>query len=344
MPLFIRSVNPLSQTEIFNMLKVLRGHALTPYSDYHVAAIAEIKLSDNEYFYTSGVNIENDEHNRLSIHSEQNAVASAVTLLGEDTKFSKVWIMAAPANATPNEKQESGKSCGHCRQIMMSLAEKGAEIFVVTLDGRFAPSDSFEKKFLPDGFSERDLNLSSSNYSSNSSAIYLNSSKFKAWEIISETQYLKKDEIAKYLQALSPHIISKKFQTSTITACILKCNNGRYAAGVLVQDIAFLTTDAIFVAIGNAVTQFGSKNLRFDEIHLASNVLHPEQLTFTEIEALSRRYAHKQTVVNFYTQDNQYASYDFMECKHARNKIVDLMLEDNCPLKIEFQHISSEFS
>lgn len=159
MPHFYRVTKPLTKDEIFNKLKELRDYSVTPFSDYHVAAIVEVKINDNLYFYTSGVNIEIDEHNRLSMHGEQTAVANALTLLGGDTKFSKLWIMAAPADAAPDEKQKAGKSCGHCRQILMSLAAPNAEIYVVTLDGRFSEPDSFEKQFLPDGFSERDLDL-----------------------------------------------------------------------------------------------------------------------------------------------------------------------------------------
>jgi cytidine deaminase len=331
MPLFLHSTHPISQSEIFNTLKELRNHAVAPYSDYHVAAIAEIKINKNSYFYTSGVNIENDEHNRLSMHSEQTAIANAITLLGGDTKFSKIWIMAAPANSTQEEKQKAAKSCGHCRQIMMSLAARGAEIYVVTLDGRFAPPDNFEKQFLPDGFSEQDLNLPPAN--SNSRTTFFNSFKLQAWEIINRSTNLTHAEIEKYLKILSPHIISNKFQTSPITACIVKCNNARYAAGVLMQDIAFLSTDAIFAAIGNAITQFSNKHLRFEEIHLASNQLHPAQLTLTEIEALSR-YAHEQTVVHFHIIGKQHASYTLIQCKQARNEAVDQLLKDNGSLKI----------
>ena len=152
MPLFIRSQKPLSQHEIFTNLKELRSHARAPYSNYLVASIVEIKISDNSFFYVSGVNVENDEHNRLSIHSEQNAISNAVTLLGKNTKFTKIWVMAAAGDAVPEEKQKAAKPCGHCRQIMVSLAQRGAEIYVVSLNGESSSPDSFEKQFLPGTF------------------------------------------------------------------------------------------------------------------------------------------------------------------------------------------------
>lgn len=314
---FVHSTTPLSNAEIFTRLTNLRQHAFAPYSNYLVSCLVEIKIAENSYFYIGGVNVENDEHNRLSLHSEQNALASAITLLGEDTKFSKMWVMAAPANAEPDGNQEAGKACGHCRQIMMSLAKKDAEIYTVTLDGRFSEPDSFERKFLPDSFCERDLNLS---------AQPSHPVNLETWELLSKAKNLNETQIASILKKLSPHIINPKFQTSGITACLLKCSNGNYAAGVLVQDIAFLTTDAIFGAIGNAVTQFGYQDLKFDEIHLATSSLNPAELSSTEIEALSHGYASDKTIVNFYTPEGQHASFTLMECKNARNEKLNKLL------------------
>ena len=339
MPLFTRRATPLSQEEIFNHLKEARSHAVAPYSNYQVASIVEIKLQDNIFFYTSGVNIELGAHNRLSIHSEQNAIASALTLLGGDTKFSRIWIMAAPANACPEDKHSAGKSCGHCRQIMVSLAKPGAEIYAVTLDGHFSIADTFENHFLPDCFSERDLNLPSFNHSASAThslgqgSTIFNSPKWQGWNIINERGELTIDDIMKYFKLLSPHMINPQFQTSPITACILKCNNGRYAAGVLIQDLAFLTTDAIFSALGNAVTQFGNTNLSFYEIHLASDSLDPLQISSAEIELLSSQYVFSHTKVNFYAS-NRHASYMFMECKDARDLYLDHLLKNNFSMEV----------
>lgn len=92
----IRSTTPLSQSDIIRQLQNLREHSLIDSSHYAVSAIIEIKLDDNTYAYVSGVNIENHEHNRLSMHAEQNALATAQTLLGGNIRFSKVWVMGAP--------------------------------------------------------------------------------------------------------------------------------------------------------------------------------------------------------------------------------------------------------
>ncbi|MCD6039740.1 MAG: cdd [Gammaproteobacteria bacterium] len=341
MPLLIRSPKPLSQAEIFENLKTLRAQSVTPLSHYNVSALVEIELGENEYAYVGGVNIEHGQHNRLSPHSEQSAIINAISLFGGDTKFSKIWIMAAPEDALPDPTQKAGKSCGHCRQIMISLSKPGAEIYTVTLDGRFlSPPDTFENRFLPDPFSERDLaspspeadSLSSPSLPANPG--FFNSPKLKAaWEILQEPNQLPPEQIAKYLRRLSPHIVSEEFKTSTLTACIAECQDSDrtyYALGVLGQDVAFLTTDAIFSLICNATVQSRNKGkLRFNQIHLASSTLDAAQLTFTEIETLAHRYAHNKTLVHFYTPDGQHASYTFSECKRARNAAIDKMLDSN---------------
>lgn len=321
--LFTLAAQPLSQSTIVQMLTTVRENSVSPFSNYKVGAVVEVRLSENLYFYTYGVNVEDNSHNRLSLHSEQNALASAISLLGGDTKFSTLWVMAAPANAVPDPTQQPSKSCGHCRQIMISLSQSMEQIYAVTLDGRFSsPPDNFEEgQFLPDAFSEKDVNPDFVNLNSDIALTDFHS-KLQLWKSFTEPRSLTEDEIKQCLQKLSPHIISADYQTSPITACIVKCNNGYYTPGVLVQDIAFLTTDTIFAAIGHAVTRFGGENLWFDEIHLASEVLNPDQLTSAEIEALTLgHYAHDQTMVYFYTTDH-HASYTFEQCRRARSEML----------------------
>ena len=322
--LFTLSDQPLSQSSIFQMLTEVREHSFCPFTNYKVGAVLEVQLSDNLYFYTYGLNVEDNSHNRLSLHSEQNALARMISLLGGDAKFSSLWVMAAPADAVPDPTQQPSKSCGHCRQIMISLAQSMEEIYAVTLDGRFSsPPDNFEEgEFLPDAFSEKNVNPDSLKLNSNAALVHIHS-KLELWKTFAEPRNLTEDQLQKCLKKLSPHIIDADYQTSPITACIVKSNNGYYTPGVLVQDIAFLTTDTIFAAIGGAVTRFGAENLVFDEIHLASSELNPEQLTSAEIEALTLgHYAHDQTKVHFYTAD-QHACYTFEQCRRARSEMLN---------------------
>lgn len=333
MPAFVRSLVPLIQDEIFKTLSEIRRHSWSPSTNFQVATLVEVK-KDNFFYYIAGVNIENEEHHRLSMHSEQDALANAMTLLGGDTKFSQMWIMAAPGNATPDQELKVGKACGHCRQIMINFAEPNAKIFMVGLDGTLGEPDSFENNFLPDAFSEKSLNLAPMNKSGFPQ--FFNTTKLKPWDILNESS-LDIIQTRSYLQVLTPHIITHNLQTSPITACIIKCNNGRYVAGVLKQDIAFLTTDAIYAAIGMAITQFGNndKDLRFDEIHCFSTATHATQLSFSEIETLSHHYAHNETRVHFYTIDNQFAEYSFLECINGRSNILAAHLKENTAYKFQ---------
>jgi hypothetical protein len=127
------------------------------------------------------------------------------------------------------------------------------------------------------------------------------------------------DALQKILFALSPHIVSERFMTSPVTACILKCRDKGFAAGVLMQDIAFLSTDAIFSALGNAITRFGHLNLHIDEIYLAATGLEPTVFSYAEIELLNRYVASADTPVYLYSRDGEKSNYSFMECKNAAN-------------------------
>lgn len=309
-PLFIHSHEPLTSANIVQQLHLLRAHASAPLSDYHVAAIAEVDWPEEGFFYTFGVNVEIAHHNRLGIHGEQNAIVSALTTFGSKTKFTKVWIMAAPANASSDAPPKPGKSCGHCRQIMVSLAAPNAEIYAVALNGQFLAPDSFENGFLPDAFSEHDVPTEIiANQRSR-----MTKQKLAILERVNAIQPFTENEIVMWLKSLTPHIISPNFQTSPITACILQCNYQGYAAGVLVQDVAFLTTDAVFAAIGNAITRFGNSDLEFTAIYLTSANTSPAQFSATEIQVLNS-YINDTTAVSIYTPNGESASYRFSECR-----------------------------
>lgn len=327
----LRSTSLLPEKTIVAHLKELRSYAWAPLSDYHVATIVEVRKG-NHFYYIPGVNIELPGHNRLSLHSEQTALENAIALLGGDIKFSRMWIMAAPAKATPEQEPSAGKSCGHCRQISINLAEPHAKIHTVTLSGKILPPDTFENGFLPGSFSEGDVAISTPapsaplTGSTDQKPTLFQPPKVKTWDILKEKRKLTPHQIKQYLQVASPHIVSNEFKTSPITACIAECDNG-YTVSALMQDIAFLTTDAIPGVIGNAITQFGNQGLRFREIHLASASLDPGQFSMTEIQLLSE-YMHKKTMVHFYTPTG-HQSYSFIECVHARYKSLEQQLDEN---------------
>lgn len=90
---------------------------------------------------------------------------------------------------------------------------------------------------------------------------------------------------------IKPHIIDRNFLTSTIETCLLKTENNNvfyYFTGSLVQDIAFMTTDTIFAALAQAITEMGDQRLEIKEEHLFSSLLDPSQLSGVELQHLVR--------------------------------------------------------
>jgi hypothetical protein len=279
-----------------------------------------------------GVNSEDPHHNRDSEHSEENALKNAQSIIG-NKEFTEMYIMAAPANAIPDPDQKPGKSCGHCRQLEVSAAKPEAKIYVMQLTGNLLPPDSFdgEKPFLLDPFKESDVGEKNALVENAGARLDLGmiSPQLQAWQAwvrineLSRSGQLTREEIEDYVKTLKPHIVNEAFKTSPVTACFARCSNDGCAISVLCQDVAYLTRDALFGVVGNAITQFGKKNVRFDELHIVGSTLEPEKLmTFSEIEKLSY-FTDKKALVHVYTPDGQRACYTFEDCIKARLNVVE---------------------
>ncbi|MGE3920689.1 MAG: cytidine deaminase, partial [Gammaproteobacteria bacterium] len=249
-------------------------------SHFAVAALVEVQLDENAYVYVGGVNVENREHNRLGLHAEQNAIAAALTLFGEPCLFTNIWIMGAPDNVETNSDSPLANNfvmpCGHCRQILMSFLSADANVFSITLNGEI--SEPFQLDYLlPKAFSERDLGDLTNSYQAKQNTI-----DFSA--LLSDPSHKDQEKIFQYLNSIQSHIIHVDFKTSGTTACLIKLNSGYYIPGALIQDIAFLTTDAVFASIGLAITSFG-KDIQIEAIYLLGN---PSELTSSEIQLIYR--------------------------------------------------------
>lgn len=259
----IRTTEPISASDIVNFLLQLRKRAYPPFSNFYVAAVLEIK-QENYFYYIGGVNVENHDHNRLSIHAEQNAIAIASTLLGK-FKLQKVWVMGAPGDDVIAMDQsylnQQVQLCGHCRQILMGFANKDTLIISVSMNGNFSAPKPLTA-LLPEAFLQEDLYLeSNTTLKCTQPSVIL--------EHINSNEKLNLAQIISAFKNLNPLIIHPQNQTSAISKCILQFKSNRYVPGVLVQDVAFLTTDAIFCAYGFAVSLYGINNLSLEAIHVA---------------------------------------------------------------------------
>ncbi len=304
--------SPLAENEIITKLHTLRDRALIDSSRFSVSAVAEIKLENNLFAYIGGVNIENHEQNRLSMHAEQLALAIAQTLLGGDIHFSRMWIMGAPETikngSTHALADNPVMSCGHCRQILISCATEDAEIISVTVNDEIKPPYKL-KDLLPQAFSELDLQLNAEQRKDNMHNLLQNMQT-----LLAASSSINNTDMFTYLRAIKPHIISEDFKTSPILSCIIKLTNPVcYIPGALVQDVGFLTTDAVFTAFGHAITRFGGRSLDVAKMYFYSEALHAAQFRGSEIQYI-RRFVNKDIPVCFFNQTGECASYSLSEC------------------------------
>jgi cytidine deaminase len=259
--------SPLSDAEITAWLQAARQHSFAPYSQFAVSVLFEILLPDDRYAYVLGVNLENHLHNRLSLHAEEVAQNIAQALLG-NLPARRIFVMGAPQALQPDSKDPGAKKyitpCGHCRQMLVShhLPETG--VFGVAVAGEIQALGTLAT-LLPCSFN---LDLKSATPEVQGVTASTGSAQFfKAIhpkDLLTRHDALSKEDALQYLRQLSPHLINPEHCTSSVLACILCLSQQesslfrfRYAVGVVNQDLAFLTTDAIDGALGQANAHFG---------------------------------------------------------------------------------------
>lgn len=295
---------PMSQNEITTWLRDLREHCHIKQSHFAVSSVVETRCGD-QYIYAGGVNVENDDHNKLGMHGEQNALVTLQSVMGGSAHFSKIWIMAAPESVVAGSNDPLADnfalSCGHCRQILLSFSQPDSVVYSVSCNG--AVSGPYDlKEWLPGTFNEGDLNIQKVQESETrqTEMIALYRDNFLIKNSSDPTQII----FDLFSQLLKPHIIDLKFVTSPIFAVMFKLTNGCYIPGVLVQDIAFLTTDAIFAALGHAITRFGATAVHIEEIHLYGKINTDELSLLTGSElGLLRKFGDRDTPVFSYAAE-----------------------------------------
>ena len=319
MNVLIKTSQELTLEQITAYLRQLRQHAVVESSHFSVAAIIQVQQPQGQYAYVCGVNVEHREHNRLSMHAEQNAIVAAQSLLGDGTRFINAWVMGALNTIDENSDHELASNfvrpCGHCRQILMSFSLPETKIYSITVKGvQSEPEDM--GSLLPNAFSERDLandkpstppNMSEAHAMPSNLFSLPVSPKAQPKRLLQHSMRLSDDNIRLHCQATKPHIINATFETSAIHACMIlvETKQGpRYFSGALVQDIAFLTTDAIFASVGQAVTALGGNGLLLKEIHLFGPDLSLEHLDDMNLSGCElshlKRFSDAQTLVTFH--------------------------------------------
>jgi cytidine deaminase len=250
--LFQKSDTLLTQAQITEWLKALRGKPYNPSSEFDVTAIFRVTSGSQDMYYFAGVNVENSDL-RLSSHAEEGCIAAIATALGKKAQIVEGWVMGAP------KKLQSGDNdpltdcqvscCGKCRQQIANLAEPSTPIHSVSLNGHVSYTTVAE--FLPDAFTFRQF------------APELLNNTFSFEEALSVQQIsdklvrsgneLTEAEIFAWLQSLE----SIDYATQTSQAVVVKLSDYHYVAGVSVEEAAYVSISAMQSAMAIAHAHWG---------------------------------------------------------------------------------------
>lgn len=305
MRIFRKSDHPLSQEEITEWLRALRGSPYVAASGYDVTSVFRAKVGNDDQYYFAGVNVENPHH-RLSTHGEEGCIAAMVTGLGKQAEIVEGWVMGAPGKLkqgdTDPAANQGGSCCGKCRQQIAGFAAPSVPIHSVALNGQVATTTVGE--FLPDAFSYRSFmpELVSSRHADTPAPA---SPEVEAK--LMRQGPLTNDQIRSWLKELESFDLSSRQSQ----AVIIRLANGMYVAGVKVEDAAFLSIDPMQSAIALATAEFGAQKVT--EVHsfgkgrdgaeLGADAYIP--LTGSALQVLSQFAVHEQMPITLYNAQQQ---------------------------------------
>lgn len=244
MNLFKKTDKPLSQEEITEWLRELRGHPFNAASGFDVTAVFRVKVGEEDTYYFPGVNVENIDH-RLGTHAEEGCIAAMATAFGKGAEIVEGWVMGAPKELKKGDQHFLADNmvtcCGKCRQQIAGLADPSVTIHSISLNGEHKQKTVGE--LLPDVFSFRQFAPELLNASPRQGQTL---SEFEIErKIIREGEELSEKEIVQWLQELE----SIDYATKTQQAVVLKLTNNIYVAGVKVEEAAYVDIDPIQSAL-----------------------------------------------------------------------------------------------
>ena len=123
-------------------LQELLKNSYAPYSNFHVAALVELK--DGQVF--SGVNVENASYG-ATICAERVAICSAVAAGYRKGDFRRLYVMV--------DRPKSSTCCFICRQMISEFFDADAQIVLMNQQGEQQVYSVGQ--FCPFPFSEGDL-------------------------------------------------------------------------------------------------------------------------------------------------------------------------------------------
>ncbi len=252
MNIFRQTDRPLTDREIGDWLRDLRGQPYSVESGFDVTAVFRARLGEADCFYFAGVNVENPDH-RVSTHGEEGAIAAMVVALGKEARIVEGWVMGAPralAMGTDNPLGDVEVSCcGKCRQQIANFADEDVLIHSVALNGSM--STTTMGRYLPDQFTFRQFRPEAGQHetipSPPPSAARIEQRLVRALPEPTSA------EIFDWLKSLE----LANAASGTSDAVVLRLANGPLVAGVKIEEAAFQDVNAIQCAAAIANAAFG---------------------------------------------------------------------------------------
>ncbi|MFH1158652.1 MAG: hypothetical protein V1721_07215 [Pseudomonadota bacterium] len=246
----------LSDEEIVQWLRGLRGNSYAPESNFSVAAVFRARVQGVDDYYFGGVNVEIID-NRSATHAEEGCIAALVTGLGRQAEIVEGWVMGAPKGVNAGDPDPAADTliscCGKCRQQIAGLAGEDVKIHALTLNGR--RSSTTVGAFLPDLFTFRQY-IPELLAPKETGAPAPSSDEVRNRLIRQERQ--TEEEIFAWLRDLESLVYVSKVSQ----ALVLELDNGAYVAGAKIEEAAFISMNAAQSAVAVAVSAFGERAIR----------------------------------------------------------------------------------
>ena len=258
MNIFRKTDKPLTQEEITQWLRDLRGNPYVPGSGFDVTAVFRAKLGNDDTYYFAGVNTENSDH-RLSTHGEEGCISAMTTALGKQAEFVEGWVMGAPSELKPGSDSPMADvkvtCCGKCRQQVAGFAAPEVKIHSVSLNGEMESTTVGE--FLPGAFSFRQFAPELAAEQKTRHFIKPPSAEEAQNRLIRRGVELSQEDIFAWVKDIDP----VDFASQTSKTVVVKLANGAYVAGSSVEDAAYVSINPLQSAMAIATGEFGKQEV-----------------------------------------------------------------------------------
>lgn len=246
----------LSQSDIIQWLRDLRGNPSVPESGFDVTSVFRARCGGDSDYYFGGVNVEISDH-RLSTHGEEGSLAGIVTGLGREAEVVEGWIMGAPRGLKPGDaspfSDTLASSCGKCRQQVAGFARPGAPIHSVSLNGNIRTTRVGD--CLPDPFTFRQYVAELVDRKETGTAPSPSGAEVE--KRLMNKGPLPLPEIRRWMEGLQ----SVDYASKVSQHLVARLDNGFYVAGTKIEEAAFVSVNAAQSAVALATTEFGERTI-----------------------------------------------------------------------------------